>query len=483
MQKFDLIIIGGGAGAFAAAIRANELGAKTALINAGLPWGGTCVNVGCLPSKTLLWAGEILHHAKLGVAGVELEVKKFDFQKVVQDELSLVEKLRQEKYEKVLKSLKHVTAIEGRAKFVSQNEVEVYTVRNSEGSQRNISNGVNGEKLSAEKFIIATGSTANVPPIDGIREVGFITHVEALRLEKQPKGLIIIGAGPLGLEFAQMFSRFGTKVTVLQRSPSIFPQGEKELTERLKEILEKEGIMIKTNVEVKSARREGDKKIVSYQIGEAQEEVSGDEILLAAGKTPNTQGLGLEVASVEVDKRQAVIVNQNFQTSNKNIFAVGDVTNGPLRLEPTAGREGTLAAENALKGATLSIDYNAVPYTIFTDPQLAGVGLTEDEQMKQMGVCACRTVSFEDIPKAIIMRRTEGMIKIAIHPQTKQILGVHILAPNAGELIAEAMMLVKNKNTIDDVINSLPIFPTLSEVIKIVALSFTKDVSKLSCCV
>lgn len=467
MKTFDLIIIGGGAGAFAAAIKADELGAKTAMINVGLPLGGTCVNVGCVPSKMLLYAGEILHHAKHhGVPGVELEVKNFDFQKVVQDELSLVEKLRQEKYEKVLKSLEHVTAIEGKAKFVSQNEVEV-----------------NGEKLSAKKFIIAAGSTANVPPIEGIREAGFVTHIEALRLEKQPKELIVIGAGPVGLEFAQMFSRFGTKVTVLQRGDSIFPHSEKTLTDRLAEILSKEGIIIKTNVEIKSAHKENGKKVSSYTINGAQEEVSADEILLAAGKTPNTQGLGLDVVDVEVNKQQAVIVNQYFQTSNKNVFAVGDITSGPLRLEPTAGREGTLAAENVLKGATLSIDYNAVPYTIFTDPQLAGVGFTEDEQMKQMGVCACRTVSFEDVPKAIIMRQTEGLIKMAIHPQTKQILGVHILAPSAGDLIAQAMALVKNKNTIDDVTSSLPMFPTLSESIKIVALSFTKDISKLSCCI
>ncbi|TAK04175.1 mercury(II) reductase [Patescibacteria group bacterium] len=467
MQKFDLIIIGGGAGAFAAAIRANELGAKTALVNSGLPLGGTCVNVGCVPSKTLLYAGEILHHAKHhGVAGVEIEVKNFDFQKVVQDELSLVEKLRQEKYEKVLKNLEHVTAIEGRAKFVSQNEIEV-----------------NGEKLSAEKFIIAAGSTATVPTIEGINGAGFITHIEALKLEKQPKELIVVGAGPLGLEFAQMFSRFGTKVTILQRGASIFPPAEKILTDRLQQILEKEGIIIKTNAEVKSARKESDKKVVSYTVGGKPEEISADEILLAAGKIPNTQGIGLDVAGVEIDKKQAITVDQRFKTSNPNVFAVGDVTNGPLRLEPTAGREGTLAAENALKGTTLSIDYNTVPYTIFTDPQLAGVGLTEDEQMRQMGVCACRTVSFEDVPKAIIMHRTEGLIKMAIHPQTKQIMGVHILAPNAGELIAEAMMLVKNKNTIDDVVNSLPMFPTLSEAIKIAALSFTKDISKLSCCI
>jgi mercuric reductase len=487
MKRFDLIIIGGGAGAFAAAIRANELGAKTALINSGLPWGGTCVNVGCVPSKTLLWAGEILHHAKYhGVSGIELEVKKFDFQKIVQDELSLVEKLRQEKYEKVLKSLEYVTAIEGKAKFVSTNEVEVNGPAFAKAS-------AGREKLSAEKFIIATGSTATVPPIEGIHEVGFVTHIEALKISKQPKSLVVVGAGPLGLEFGQMFSRFGTQVTILQRGQSILPQGEKELTERLKEILEKEGVVIKTNVEVKSARKEGSRKILFYIVNGKPEEISADEILLAAGKTPNTDGLGLDRAGVKVDAKKAIMVNEYLQTSQPHIFAVGDVTNAPLRLETTAGREGTLAAENALsakggsasggKGTKFSIDYNAVPYTIFTDPQLAGVGFTEDEQIKQIGVCACRTVSFEDIPKAIIMRRTEGIIKMTIHPQTRQILGVHILAPNAGEIISEAMMLIKNKNTIDDVVNSLPVFPTISEAIKIVALSFTKDISKLSCCI
>ncbi len=482
MKKFDLIIIGGGAGAFAAAIRANELGANTAMINAGLPLGGTCVNVGCVPSKALLWAGELMHQVEHhGIPGVEIKVKDFDFQKVVQDELSLVEKMRQEKYEKVLKNLEHVTVIKGKAKFVSQNEVEVIRSTSSEQA---------GEKLSSDKFIIATGSTANVPPIDGIREVGFVTHIEALKMPKQPKELIIIGAGPLGLEFAQMFSRFGTKVTILQRSDSIFPHSEKALTDRLADILAKEGITIKTNVEVKNAHKDGNKKVVSYRIGEAQEEVSADEILLAAGKTPNTQELGLDIVGVEINKQQAIVVNQNFQTlrsgsgqANKNIFAVGDVTNAPLRLETTAGREGTLAAENALKGATLSIDYNSVPYTIFTDPQLAGVGFTEDEQIKQMGVCSCRTISFADVPKAIIMHRNEGMIKMMINPETKQILGVHILALNAGELAACAMMLIKNKNTIDDVINALPMFPTLSEAIKIAALSFTKDINKLSCCI
>lgn len=467
MQKYDLIIIGGGAGAFAAAIRANELNAKTTMINTGIPLGGTCVNVGCVPSKALLHAAEILHLAKNHkVPGIELQLKKFVFQEVVKDELDLVNQLRNEKYETVLKDLKNVTLISGKAKFISPNEVDV-----------------EGQRFSADKFIIAAGSTANVPPIKGIKEAGYITHVEALKLKTQPKELIIIGGGPVGLEFAQMFSRFSTKVTILQRGPSIFPQTEKVLTDRLQEILIQEGINIKTTVEVKATRTEKGKKIVSYAVNGESEEVAADEILLATGKTPNTAGLGLDKAGVEIDKKQAIIVNQFLETSQSHIFAVGDINNQPLRLEPTAGNEGTSAAENALTDSKRSLDYNTVPYTIFTDPQLAGVGWTEEETMKRLNTCSCRTVSFKDVPKALIIKRTEGLIKMGINPNNKQIVGVHILAPNAGDLIAEAMVLIKNKNTIDDVVNSLPMFPTLSEAIKIAALSFTKDISKLSCCI
>jgi mercuric reductase len=177
------------------------------------------------------------------------------------------------------------------------------------------------------------------------------------------------------------------------------------------------------------------------------------------------------------------VVSRALQTTQPHIYAVGDVTNLPKRLETTAGKEGTLATQNALTGSAKSIDYDTVPYTVFTDPQLAGVGLTEEEQMARLGMCACRTVSFGDVPRAMIMKRTEGLIKMAIHPETERVMGVYILAPNAGELIAEAMMLVKNRNTIDDVLDSLPTFPTLSEGIKLVATAFRRDISKLSCCI
>ena len=467
MTEYDLVIIGGGAGAFAAAIRANELHASTALINTGLPLGGTCVNVGCVPSKTLLWAGEVLHLAKHhGVSGIDLTVKQFDFQRVVRDELGLVERLRQEKYERVLRNLPHVDFIEGRATFVSPEEVSV-----------------RGNRLRAKRFVIATGSTATVPAIEGLRDVGYLTHIEALKLSQLPKELLIIGGGPLGLEFAQLYSRFGSAVTILQRGQSIVPRAEEALSSRLAEILNSEGITIKTDVTIRRAWTEKGKKILSYTVRESEATAAGDEILLAAGKTPNSATLGLEHAGVKVDERQAILVDASFHTSQRQIYAVGDVTHLPLRLETTAGREGTLAAENALEGGERNIDYDTVPYTIFTDPQLASVGWTEEEEMRRLGSCACRTVSFADIPKAMILRRTEGVIKMVIHPRTQRIVGVHILAPQAGELIAEAMMLVKNENTIDDVVNSLPMFPTLSEAIKLAALSFTKDISQLSCCI
>ncbi len=280
------------------------------------------------------------------IPGLEIEIKSFDFQKVVQDELGLVARFRQEKYETVMEGLENVTAIEGRATFISKNEIQV-----------------DDRIFFGEKFLIAAGSTAAPPSIPGIKEVGYLTHIEALQLKKQPKELIVLGAGAAGLEFAQMYSRFGTKVTIFQRSSSIFRKGA--------EILTKEGITIKTNVSLKEAIIEKGKKVISYEINSKQENVSADEILVATGKIPNTEELGLEKAGVKINAKMAIMVNGNFQSSVPHIFAVGDTVALPLRQEPTAGSEGTLAAENALSGAKHTINYNTVPYTIFTDPQLA----------------------------------------------------------------------------------------------------------------
>lgn len=468
MKKFDLIIIGGGAGGFAAAIKANELGAKTLIVNSGLPLGGTCVNVGCVPSKALLWPGEVLNLAKNHkLKGLEFKLRSFDLKTIIEEELKLVEKLRRERYEKVIKNLSNVTFFKGKAKFISQNEI-----------------AVGKEIFQAEKFIIATGSTANVPPIEGIKEVGYLTHIEALKIKKLPKSMLIVGGGPVGLEFAQMYSRFGAKITILEFGPKILSQAEPELAEKLSQILKKEGISIETKAQVTKTEKKAGKKLVFYLKKEGREKkLIAEEILLAAGKTPNTQDLDLERAGVKINERKAILVNSYCQTTSSHIYAVGDVAALPLRLETTAGREGTFAAENALNGTKNSIDYNSVPSVIFTDPQLAWVGLT-DAQAIQKGIkCACQIISFEHLPKAQIIKRTEGLIKMVINAQTKQILGVHILAPNAGDLISQAAILVQNKMTIDEVINSLPPFPTMAEAIKLVAISFNKDITKLSCCI
>ncbi len=466
-KKYDLIIIGGGAAGFAAAIKADELGAKTLMINTGLPLGGTCVNVGCIPSNKLIHIAKMLHLARNNrIKGFDIFVKNFNFSEIIQDEIQLVEVLREEKYVKVLKNLKNIDFIEGRAEFISPKEIRV------------------GERtFIGEKFILAVGSKTTIPPVDGLKETGFITHIEALSLKEQPAELLIIGAGPIGLEFGQLFSRLGTKVTIVELMPTIFQAGEIELVNRLQKILEEEGIVIETNAKVLTAKRQSGKKVIKYLVDGKEKSVLCDEILIATGKTANTANLGLERAGVEVDNKKAIVVNEYLQTSNPDIYAAGDAINKPLRLETTAGKEGTLAAENALTNSKKGIDYSAVPYTIFTDPELAGVGLTEKELMEKTGRCACRTLDLSNVPRAVINNRTEGAVKLVIHPDTKQIVGVHILAPHAGEIVAQAMLIIKNKMTIYDVLETLPVFPTFSEAIKLCALSFTKNISQLSCCV
>ncbi|KKS98071.1 MAG: mercuric reductase, mercuric reductase [Candidatus Gottesmanbacteria bacterium GW2011_GWA2_43_14] len=428
MEEYNLIIIGGGAGAFAAAIKANELGAKTLMVNHGLPLGGTCVNVGCIPSKNLLRAGEVLYYSQNhNFGGIKLRVDEFDFGKTIQEELDIVAAMRKEKYEDVLKNLQNVTFIEGRAKFISPTEIEV-----------------SNQKYQGKKFVIATGSTANVPAISGIKEVGYLTHIEALANKKQPKSLVIIGAGPLGLEFAQMFHHFGTKVTVLQRGNTILPRVEPEIADTLQKYLTEEGI---------------------------------------AGKTANTKDLNLQVAGIEIDERQAIKVNEYQKTTQDHIFAVGDVTNQKLRLETIAGREGTLAAKNTLTESRDGVNYRQVPYAVFTYPAVAGIGMTDAEVIESGGRCNCKTIDFSKVPKAGAIKDTRGAIKMVINSENRKILGIHMVAPEAADIINQGIYILKGGVTVDDVIDSLPVFPTLSEAIKIAALSFTTDITKLSCCV
>lgn len=466
METHDLIILGGGAGAFAAAIKANELGARTLMVNHGLPLGGTCVNVGCVPSKNLIEAGVLLYHSQhRGFGGIKLRQESFDFGKTIQEELDLVAELRHEKYEQVLEGLEHVKLLEGKARFVAPNEIEV-----------------DDQRYRAKQFVIATGSTVTAPPIKGLKETGFLTHIEALANKRQPKSLVVIGAGPTALELGQLFHHFGTKVTILNRGKSLVPESEPQVGAALADYLTDEGVALYHEANVLEVGKVGKAKTLTVDIGGKKRELKADEILVATGKSPNTKALNLQAAGVATDGRGAVTVDDHQQTSAEHVFAVGDVTDQKLRLETTAGREGTIAAENALSGTKRKLDYQQVPYAIFTTPAVAGVGMTEAELLASGEQCSCRTIEFTNVPKAHVIKDTRGVIKVVVRKRDQRIFGVHLVAPGAADLINQAMYVIQAKMTVNDVAESLPVFPTLSEALKIGSMAFSRDVSKLSCC-
>lgn len=467
MKSFDFLILGAGASAFAAAIKANDLGAKTAMVRGPLPLGGTCVNVGCVPSKSLVRAAELIHLARTNPRpGVELSVSRFDFGEVIRSERQLVEALRHKKYELVMRRLRASTVFDGVAEFLDGHRVSI-----------------GAEELRAEHILIATGSTAMPPPAFGLVEAGFLTHITALASKYLPKSLLVLGGGPVGLEFAQIYARFGVKVTLAVRGRRLFSHTEPELSHRLEEIFEEEGITVLKETEAIRVDRQGNLKVVTLRGPAAEQDVEVEEILVATGKTPNTEHLKLDRAGVKVDGRGAIVTSPTYQTSLPHIYAAGDVTNLPRRLETTAGREGSFAAENALQGTTKTIDYRTVPWTVFTDPQLAGVGLLDSEVSRHGLSCTCNTISFEHVAKAHILGDTRGMSKMVMDRKTNRIVGIHVLAQNAGDLISQAELILKNQMTVEQVLETLPVFPTLSESLKLNAMSLVTDVSKLSCCV
>ncbi len=453
--NYDLIIIGGGAAAFACALKASEKDIKIAMIEKRTI-GGTCVNVGCVPTKNLLDIGEKIHHC---------QNSSVDFSKIIKDKDDMVLDQRTRKYSDVLESVPNVEYIRGDAKFISNNEVKV-----------------NGNILTGKNILIATGSSATIPPIKGIHEIDFLTNIEVLSLDEKPESMIVIGGRALGLEFAQMFSRFGTKVTVLQRNKRIIPDEEPEISDALMQYLQEEGIKIYTGVEIKSVRKEGDQVLVSFTSNENEFEIKSEKLLMATGRTSNTKDLGLENTDIKTSKNGAVIVDQKMKTGVPNIYAAGDVIGEPM-LETVAAKEGNIVASNAFFGANKQMDFTSIPHAIFTSPQVASVGITEKESMEKFGTCSCKTLLMKDVPKALIVNKTKGLIKMVVDPDTQQILGVHILSDLAADLIHEATLAVKYKMKVDDIIDTVHVFPTMSESIKLVATSFKKNLKKLSCCV
>lgn len=372
----DLIIIGGGAAAFAAATKANDLGATALMVNAGLPLGGTCVNVGCVPSKHLLAIADALmatRHSVFDSVSLPAVDGHFSVKAARQEKDALVAGLRQRNYEQVLSSFEHVDFREGRGRIVAPGRLEV-----------------DGEAVEARHILVATGSRASIPPIPGLAEAGYLTNVEALQLDETPRKLVVIGGGPLGLEFAQIFARFGSQVTVLEAESHIVPRSEPEIAAVLQEALEAEGVTIRTGVRITKVQPGSPKTIVCGP--RTADCFEADAILVATGIRANTEDLGLANAGGRLT-RGGFIETTNWYEAGQNLWAAGDVT-GRMPLETVAAKEGALAAANALEGKRDSLNYDAVPWAVFTSPQLAGVGLTEAESMARTGYCNCRTVYY-----------------------------------------------------------------------------------------
>ncbi|MBI5750498.1 MAG: mercury(II) reductase [Nitrospinae bacterium] len=463
--EFNLIIIGGGSAAFAAAIKATELGARVAIVEEGVI-GGTCLNRGCIPTKNLLRASEIYYYSKKNhFQGINLQQRPLDFKRVVEQKDKLVKELRKVKYIDILKAYPNIKFIKGRGEFLSDKEIKV-----------------GGDIFGTEKFIIATGASPSILPVEGLDRVEYLTSTEALDLKKLPKSMIILGGRFVALEFVQMYSHFGTKVTVLQRSNRIIPDDEEEISIALHKFLTDEGIKIVTGVKILSVKEEGGMKIVTCEIGGKKKNFKAESLLVATGRSPNTSGLGLEKVGVKLNDKGAIIVDEEMRTSVTNIFAAGDVTGEPM-LVTVAAHQGAIAAQNAIDDCChRKADLSVVPHAIFTHPQVASVGLKEKEAIDRGDKVKVRTIDFHLVPKAAVIRDTRGLIKMVVEDGTDIILGVHILSPEAGDIIHEATVAVKNKMTIHEIIDIIHVYPTLSESIKIAAQSFLKDVSKLSCC-
>jgi len=467
---YDLVVIGTGGAGMAAAIRAAELGRRVCIVEAGTV-GGTCVNIGCVPSKALIRAAEAYHKAAHHpFAGIRTRAEGVDWPTVIGQKDKLVAELRQSKYLDVLASYgDRITLTRGWARLQPDGSVALD----------------DGHICRPHRVVVATGAKPRILPLEGIEDVEVLTSTTAMALEKQPRSLIVIGGRAVALELGQTFARLGTQVTILQRSPRILPAHEPEVSEALADYLRQEGLVIHTGVTPLAVRQDDGEKVVIAQVGGRRREFRAEQVLMATGRTPNTRDMGLEEAGVELDAGGFIVVDDYMQTSNPRVYAAGDVTNRP-KLVYVAAAGGGIAAENALNGNHKRLDLTVLPQVVFTDPQVATVGLTEAQAREQGYDVAVSTLPLAYVPRALAARDTRGLIKLVADRATDRLLGAHVLAAEAGEVIQTAALAVKMGHEYGFTLTALRemLFPYLVQVegLKLAATAFEKDVAQLSCC-
>ena len=459
-DKFQVVVIGGGPGGYVCAIRLAQLGLKTACIESRGSLGGTCLNVGCIPSKSLLNLSEEFHNAQsLSNKGIEIGEVKLNLPKMMKNKDKAVTILTKG-VEFLLKKNK-VTYFKGIGSFKSKNDILIKDHENKE------------KVIQTENTVIATGSVSVSLPGVEIDEKIIVSSTGVLKLEKVPKKLVVVGGGYIGLEMGSVWSRLGSEVHVIEYLDHITPGMDKEISNEFMKILKKQGINFHMQHKVEKIKKNNNNAVVSTISSEGtKKDFECDVVLISVGRKPNTDGLNLQKIGVELDEKKRVKTDKNFKTNQDNIYAIGDVISGPM-LAHKAEDEGIAAAEN-IAGQSGHVNYDTIPGVIYTSPEVASIGKTE-EQLKELNVkYKIGKFSFMANSRAKAIDDTDGFVKILADEKTDKVLGAHLIGPHAGELIGEIGIAMEFGGSSEDIARTCHAHPTFSEAVKEAALSVDK---------
>ena len=461
--RYDLAVVGAGSAGFSAAITAAEQGANVALIGHGTI-GGTCVNVGCVPSKTMIRAAEALHGARAasrfpGLAG---EAQVADWQALVSAKDELVTSLRQGKYIDLLSAWPGISYLDGAARLTTDGIA------------------VNGQVMPVGKAIITTGAAPATPDIPGIDDVPWLSSTTALELTELPRSLIVVGGGYIGCELAQMFARMGAEVTLVTRS-RLLPEAEPEVSDALTGYLRDEGLAVRDSLAYRRIVQANGAVALTVEVDGREETLTADRVLVTTGRSPNTHGLDLQENGIQLANNGGVAIDERMRTSKAGLYAAGDVT-GRDQFVYMAAYGAKLAALNALNGDSLVYDNTAMPWVVFTDPQVAGVGLSEAAANAEGYAVKTSILPLDQVPRALAARNKRGLVKLIADAGTDRLLGGQILAPEGADSIQTLVLALKTGMTAKALGETIFPYLTTVEALKLAAQTFDKDVAMLSCC-
>jgi mercuric reductase len=464
-EKHDLIILGSGSTAFAAALRAQSLGARVLMVEKSV-LGGTCINWGCVPSKTLIHAALFYQEGKLGARlGLGECGGSVAAERLMARKEEVVGYLRKTKYLDILQNVPGLELVKGTARFLGSGRVEVVD-----------------RVYRSDRFLVAVGGNPRIPRIPGLESTPFLTSRGALLLKSVPASLIIIGGGVIAVELGQMFQRLGTRVTVLEHGPRILGPVEPEPALAVRDVLREEGMEIVCRTTICSVAGDGAAVRVEAERDGERVSFAAEKLLLAAGTAPATKEIGLELAGVETDPRGFVKVDERMRTTAPGIWAAGDCTGG-MMIATVGAREGIVAVDDMLNpGCGCMFDPLSVPMAIFTDPEVGIVGHTEEGARAAGFDVIVNVMPVSAIPKAHVTGHTAGAIKMVADRATGRLLGVHLACHRGADIINEAALAIRLRATVEDLANALHVYPSMGEGLRLCAQGFSRDISRLSCC-